>query len=147
MRLLSLLVRLGIQLARIPYRLILGKTSTILRRLMWLCPVANLGFKLVAGVRSNSLAKIAITLSVVNFALIIWQVWPEGTRQTISPSSTAAETSRLGSGAAQLEDRIETTAGKIIELENQIRDLSRNQEFQIDRLRDCINYPSPFGCQ
>ena len=153
MRLLSLLVRLGIQFGRIPIRLILGIASAILRRLMWLRPVAKLGFNLVAGVRSNSVAKIAITLSVVNFGLLMWQVWPEGTGQTIAPSHIAAEnleTSRFeetASGTTELEDRIGNTAGKIIELENRIRDLSKDQQFQIDRLRDCINYPSPFGCQ
>ena len=101
----------------------------------------------------NSVAKIAITLSVVNFGLLMWQVWPEGTGQTIAPSRAAAENretfrlERTANGATELENRIDDAAGKIIELENQIRDLSRNQQFQIDRLRDCINYPSPFGCQ
>ena len=153
MRLLLLLVRLGFYISAIPVRVVLAIASATHRRFLWLGPVAQKGLSLAAGARSNSLASVAITLSIVNFGLLIWQVWPEATGQTIAPSGAAAEnleTFRIGktaSGATELEDRIDDTAGKIIELENRIRDLSMDQQFQINRLRDCINYPSPFGCQ
>ena len=153
MRLLLLLVRLGIHIFGIPVRVALAIASAIPRRFLWLGPVAQKALSLAAGARSNSLASVAITLSIVNFGLLMWQVWPEGTGQTIAPGRAAAENletfrfETTASGATELEDRIDTNAGKIIELEIRIRDLSRDQKFEIDRLRDCINYPSPFGCQ
>ena len=35
-------------------------------------------------VRSNSIASTAITLSIINFGLLMWQIWPEDTAQTIT---------------------------------------------------------------
>ena len=153
MWLLLLLVRLGIHISGIPVRVARAMGSAIIRRFLWLGPMAQKGLSLAAGARSNSLARVAILLSIINFGFLMWQAWPEGTRQTIAPSRAAAENletfrfEKTASRATELEDRIDITAGKIIELENRIRDLSREQEVQIDRLRDCINYPSPFGCR
>jgi len=140
MRLIVSLIGLGIRVGgsyfRLVRRLALGSASAIGRRLRWLSPVAKIGLNLV--VRSNSIAGIAIILSVVNFGLLMWQIWPEDTVQTITVLSQPTRNSAtLG---------FDKTPGRITELENQIRDLSREQRFQIDRLIDCINYPSPFGC-
>ena len=138
-RAVGLPIRLGIRVGGFPIRLVLGGVRAIVRRLRWLLPVARMGLKLLVVVRSNSIASTAITLSVINFGLIVWQIWPEDTGRTItvlSQPTQKAET--LG---------LDNTSGKIIELENQIRELSKEQRFQFDRLRDCINYPSPFGCE
>lgn len=37
-------------------------------------------------VRRNSIATVAITLSIINFGLVMWQVWPEGTYTPPKPS-------------------------------------------------------------
>ena len=136
---IGLPIRLGIRIGGLPIRLVRGRASALGRRLKWLRPVARIGLNFLVVLRSNSIASTAITLSVINFGLIVWQIWPEDTGRTItvlSQPTQKAET--LG---------LDNTSGKIIELENQIRELSKEQRFQFDRLRDCINYPSPFGCQ
>ena len=139
MRLLVFLILLGIRVGGFPIRLLLGIAGAISRHLSWLRPVAQTGLKAVVSFRSNSIASTAIALSVINFGLLIWQIWPDDTAPTItalSQPTPPAETLQL-----------DNTSERITELENQIRDLSRDQRFQIDRIRDCINYPSPFGCQ
>ena len=99
--------------------------------------MAQIGLNILVVARSNSIASTAITLSVINFGLIMWQIWPEDAVQTIiSQPTRISET--LG---------VDNTPGRITELENKIRELSIDHRFQIDRLRDCINYPTPFGCQ
>ena len=138
-RAVGLPIRLGIRVGGFPIRFVLGIASVVGRRLKWLRPVAHIGLNFLVVLRSNSIASTAITLSVINFGLIVWQIWPEDTGRTItvvSQPTQKAETPGL-----------DNTSGKIIELENQILELSREQRFQFDRLRDCINYPSPFGCQ
>ena len=138
-RAVGLPIRLGIRVGGLPIRLLRGRASALGRRLMWLRPVARIGLNFLVVLRSNSIASTAIILSVINFGLIAWQIWPEDTEQTVtvlSQPTRIAET--LG---------LDNTPGRITELENQIRELSTEQRFQFDRLRDCINYPSPFGCQ
>ena len=138
-RAVGLPIRLGIRVGGLPIRLVRRRASALGSRLMWLRPVARIGLNFLVVLRSNSIASTAITLSVINFGLIVWQIWPEDTGRTItvlSQPTQKAET--LG---------LDNTSGKIIELENQIRELSKEQRFQFDRLRDCINYPSLFGCQ
>lgn len=150
MRLLFWLIRLAIWVGGFPIRLViwvgrflmrpvLGGASAIGRRLKWLRPVAQIGLNLLVIVRGNSIASTAIILSVINFGLLIWQIWPEDTGQTITVLSQPTE------NLETLE--IENTLGRISELEIQIQNLSREQRFQFDRLRECINYPSPFGCE
>ena len=139
MRLFISLIVLGIRVGGFPIRLVLGRASAIRRRLMWLRPVAQIGLKLLVILRSNSIASTAIALSVINLGLLMWQILPEDTGQTItvlSQPTTISET--LG---------FDNTSGRITELENQIRELSGELRFQFDRLRECINYPSPFGCE
>ena len=139
MRLLVSLILLGIRVGGFPIRLVLGRASAIRRRLMWLRPVAKIGLSFLAVIRSNRIASTAITLSVINFGLLMWQILPEDTGQTIiSISQPTRNSETLG---------FDKTSGRITELENQIRDLSTEQRFQFDRLRECINYPSPFGCE
>ena len=139
MRLLVLLIGLGIHVGGFPIRLVRGTASAIGRRLRWLRPVARIGLKLLVVVKSNSIASTAITLSIINFGLLMWQIWPEDTGQLITGLSLP--TRNLEAPA------LDNTSGRITELENKIRELSLEQRFQFDRLRDCINYPSPFGCQ
>ena len=133
------LIRLVIWVGRIPIRLVFRGAGAIGRRLKWLRPVAQIGLNLLVVVRGNSIASTAIILSVINLGLLIWQIWPEDTVQTITVLSQPIE------NVETLE--IENTLGRISELEIQIQDLSREQRFQFDRLRECINYPSPFGCE
>ena len=137
-RAVGLPIRLGIRAFGLPISLVRGSASALGHRLKWLRPVAHIGLNFLVVLRSNSIASTAITLSIINFGLIVWQIWPEDTERTItglSQPTRNAET--LG---------FDNTPGRITELENQIRELSREQRFQFDRLRDCINYPSPFGC-
>ena len=138
MRLLVWVIGLGIRVGGFPIRLVLGAVWAIVRRLRWLRPVARMGLKLLVAVRSNSMASTAITLSIINFGLLMWQIWPEDTGQVItdlSPPTTTLET-----------PAVDNTSLRLTELENQIRQLSVEQRFQFDRLRECINFPSPFGC-
>ncbi len=150
MRLAVTLMRLWIRVGGFPIRLVLNRASATRCRLMWLRLVQEFGQNVLAGVRSNSIASIAVALSIVNFGLLVWQVWPEGTTTTTSSEPAAIlETPRFAKTTiiiTELENRIDNTAGRIIELENRIRDLSLEQQFQIDRLQECINFPSPFGC-
>ena len=139
MRLLVLLIGLGIRAAGFNIRLVRGGASAIGRRLRWSRQVAQIGMKFLVVVRSNSIASTAITLSVINFGLLMWQIWPEDTGQTITVLSQPTRSSET------LE--FDNTHGRITELENQISVLLSEQRFQFDRLRDCINYPSPFGCE
>ncbi len=137
MRLLVSLIGLGILVVGFPIRLVHGGANAILSRLKWLRPVARIGLKFLVVARRNSIASTAITLSVINFGLLMWQIWPD--EQPITGVSQPAQNSEtLG---------LDNMPGRITELENQIRGLSIDHRFQIDRLRDCINYPSPFGCQ
>ena len=143
MRFLVSLIRLGIRVGGFPIRLVLGGANAIFRRLFrhlrWLRPVAQIWLNFLVVLRRNSIASTAITLSVINFGLLIWQVWPEDAGRTITaPSEPTRNTETLG---------FDNTSRKITELENRFRELSTEQRFQFDRLRDCINYPSPFGCQ
>ncbi len=138
MRLLVSLIGLGIRVGGFPIRLLGNAAGGIRRRLSWLRPVGQVGLRFLVAVSSNRIASTAIMLSVINFALLMWQIWPEHTGQTTADLSQPARTSQI----LQLDD----TPGRITELENQIRDLSRDQRFQFDRIIDCINYPSPFGC-
>jgi hypothetical protein len=138
MRLIVSLIGLGIRVAGFPIRLIGGTASTIRRRLRWLRSVTQIGLYFLVVVRSNSIARTAIILSVINFGLLMWQIWPEDTGQTIRVLSQPTRNSETVG--------FDNTPGRITELENQIRDLSREQRFQFDRLIDCINYPTPFGC-
>ena len=127
------LIGLGFRFGGFPIRLVLGIARAIRRRLRW---IAQIGLVVV---RSNSIARTAIILSVINFGLIIWQIWPEDTEQPITG---------LSQPSRNLETLVfDSTPGRIAELENEIRDLSREQQFQFNHLIDCINYPSPFGCQ
>ena len=150
MRLAVSLKRLWIRVGGFPIRLVLNRASATRCRSKWLRLVREFGRNVLGGVRSNSIANIAVALSIVNFGLLVWQVWPEGT--TTTPSSEPAailETSlfaKTTNAKSELENRVDDTAGRIIELENRIRDLSLEQQFQIDRLQECINFPSPFGC-
>ena len=138
-RAVGLPIRLGIRAVGLPIRLVRVGASPLGRRLKWLCPVARIGLNFLVALRSNSIASTAITLSFINFGLIVWQIWPEDTEQTITDFSQPTQNvETLG---------FDNTPGRITELENQIRELSREQRFQFDRLRDCITYPSPFGCQ
>ena len=142
MRLLLWLIGLGIGVVGFPIRLVLrlvrGGASAIGRRLSWLHPLVQIALSFLLVLRRNSLASTAITLSVINFGLLIWQIWPEDTGQTITVlSQPAPESETLG---------FDRALGRITELENQISELLREQRFQFDRLRDCINFPSPFGC-
>ena len=139
MRLLVSLIGLGIRVGGYPIRMVLGTASAIRRRLMWLRPVAKIGLSFLAVIRSNRIASTAITLSVINFGLLMWQILPEDTGQTITVISQPTRPSE--------SIRFDNTPGRITELENQMRELSIDHRFQIDRLRDCINYPSPFGCR
>ena len=139
MRLLVWLIGMAIRVASFPARLGLGAVRAIGRRLRWLRPLVQIALKLLVAVRRNSVVSTAITLSVINFGLLVWQIWPEDTEQTMMGLSQPAQPPE----ATSLDD----TQGRITELENQIRDLSREQRFRFDRLRDCINYPSPFGCE
>ena len=139
MRLLFSLVGLGIRVGGFYVRLVGGRARTIHRRLRWFRGVIQFGLNFLVVLRRNSIASTAITLSVINFGLLMWQIWPEDTGQTITGFSQPARNSEtLG---------FDNTPGRITELENQVRELSREQRFQFDRLRDCINYPSPFGCE
>jgi len=139
MRLLISLIGLGIRAGRFHISLVRRTASTIGRRLRWLRPVAQIGLNFLVVVRSNSIASTAIMLSVINFGLLMWQMWPEDTGQTITGVSQPTQIS--------VTPGLENVPRRITELENQIRDLSREQRFQFDRLRDCINYRSPFGCR
>ena len=143
MRLLLWLIGLGIRAGGFPIRLVLrlglGTASAICRRLRWLRPVVQIAVNFLVIVRSNSIASTAITLSIINFGLLMWQIWPQDTAQTITGLSQPTRVSET--------PKLDNTLGRITELENQIRDLSTEQRFQFDRLRDCINYPSPFGCE
>ena len=139
MRALVWLIFLGIRVGGFPVRLLLGRVSSIRGRLTLLRPVAQAGLKLLVAARSNRIASIAITLSAINFGLLMGQIWTEDTEQTVT---------RISQPPPILETNdSDDTSARITQLENQIRDLSREQRFQIDRLRDCINYPSPFGCE
>ena len=138
-RAVGLPIRLGIRVGGLPIRLVSGRASALGRRLKWLRPVASIGLNFLVVLRSNSIASTAITLSVINFGLIVWQIWPGDTGQTITSLSQPTQ------NLETLE--FDNTTGRVTELENQIRELSREQRFQFDRLRDCINYPSPFGCE
>ena len=139
MRLLFWLIGLGIRVGGFPIRLVLGAARAIGRRLRWLLPVARMGLKLLVVVRSNSIASTAITLSIINFGLLMWQIWPEDTGQIITDLSQPPRTLETPA--------FDNTSVRITELEDQIRQLSVEQRFQFDRLRECINFPSPFGCQ
>ena len=138
-RAVGLPIRLAISIGGFPIRLLGSGAIAIGRRLTWLRPVAHMGLKFLVILRSNSIASTAITLSAINLGLIVWQIWPEDTGQMITELSQPTQV------AETLE--FDKTSGRITELENQIRELSREQRFQFDRIRDCINYPSPFGCQ
>ena len=138
MRLLVSLIRLGIRVGGYPIRLGGSGASAIRHRLRWLRPVAQIGFNFLVVARSNSIASTAIALSVINFGLLMWQIWPEDTAQTMTGLSQPTQNSE--------KLVVDNTPRRINELENQIRALSREQRFQFDRLRDCINFPSPFGC-
>jgi len=143
MHLLVSFIRLGFRVGGFPIRLLRGRASAIRRRLRWLRPVAQIGLDFLVVVRSNGIASTAITLSVINFGLLLWQIWPEDTVQTIISQPTQhSETLGLDNTL-----RLDNMTGRITDLENQIRDLSMEQRIQFDRLRDCINYPSPFGCR
>jgi len=149
---ITLGIRLGIGVAGFPIRLLRGIASKIRRRLTWLGPLARIGLNFLAVVRRNSIVSTAITLSVINFGLLMWQIWPEDTAQTITSISQPtgnSETLEFLSTAGRNSETLEfdNTSARITELEKQVRDLSREQLFQFDRLRDCINFPSPFGCQ
>ncbi len=139
MGLLFSLIRLWIRVGGFLIRLVGGIAWTILRRLRWLRPLAQFGLNFLAVLMRNRIASMAITLSVINFGLLMWQVWPEDTGQTMTGiSQPTGNSETLG---------FDNTPRRVTELENQIRELLREQRFQFDRLRDCINYPSPFGCQ
>ena len=133
MQILVWLIGLGIRFCGFPIRLLLGTARATGRRLRW---IAQIGLVVV---RSNSIARAAIILSVINFGLLMWQIWPEDTEQTITSLSEPTRNSET--------HVVDNTPGRIAELENEIRDLSREQQFQFNRLIDCINYPTPFGCQ
>ena len=139
MRLLVLLIGLGFRAGGIPIRLVRGTVSTIFRLLRRLRPVAQIGLRFLVVVRINKIASTAIVLSVINFGLLMWQIWPDDAGQTITVLSQPTRNSET--------IEVDNTPGRITELEKQIRDLSTEQQFQFDRLIDCINYPSPFGCQ
>ena len=139
MRLLLSLIGLGVRVGGFLVRLVGGIARTILRRLRWLGPMAQFGLSFLVVLRHSSLASTAITLSVINFGILIWQIWPEDTgRAIVEFRQPTGNSESLG---------VDNTLRRVTELENQIRELSREQRFQFDRLRDCINYPSPFGCQ
>ena len=138
MRLLVSLIRLVFRIIGFPITLLGGIAGTILGRFRWLRPGAQIGLKFLVVLKSNSIATTAITLSVINFGLLMWQIWPEDAGQTITVISQPTPT------AETLE--IDNTPGRIAELESQIRNLSEEQLFQFNRLIDCINYPTPFGC-
>ena len=138
MRLLFWLIGLGIRIGGFPIRLVHCATRRIRRRLSWLRPVAQAGLFFLVAVRSNGIASTAIVLSLINLGLLVWQIWPEDTVQTITVLSQPTPISET------LE--FDRTPGRITDLDNQIRDLISEQRFQFDRLIDCINYPSPFGC-
>ena len=139
MGLLFSLIGLWIRVGGFLIRLVGGIARTILRRLRWLGPVAQFGLNIPVSLRRNSLASTAITLSIINFGILMWQIWPEdavGTTVEISQLTRNSETPAF-----------DNTPRRVTELENQMRELSREQRFQFDRLRDCINFPGPFGCQ
>ena len=138
MRLLFLLIGLGIRIVGLPIRLVLSTSRTIYRLLSRLRPVAQIGLYFMVLVKNNRIASVAIILSAINFGLLMWQIWPDDPVQTITVLSQPAPISETVD--------LDNTSGRITELENQIRDLSREQQFQFDRLIDCINFPSPFGC-
>ncbi len=139
MRLILWFIGLGIRVGGFHIKLLGRIARTILRRFRWLRPVAQFGLNFLVVLRRNSIASTAITLSVINFGILMWQIWPEDTEQTIVEFSQPTRNSEtLG---------FDNTPRRLTELENQIRELSREQRFQFDRLRDCINYPSPVGCQ
>lgn len=71
----------------------------------------------LAVVRTNSVASIAIFLSVVNFGLLMWQIWPEGT-----------------SWPAYVRPDIRERSFENYRQEERIRGL----ESQVDQLRSCI---------
>ena len=137
MHLFVSLIRLGIRVSGFPIRLVRRRGSAIGRRLRWLRPAARTGLKFLVAARSNSIASTAIALSVINFGLLLWQIWPEDTAQTVISQPT------------QISEVVEldNTPRRISELENRIRELSIDHRFEIDRIRDCINFPSPFGCR
>ena len=139
MRLLVWLIGLGIRVGGYPIRLVRGPASAIGRHLTWLRPVAQIGLRFLVLVRSNTIVSAAITLSVINLGLIMWQIWPEDTGQTILTVSQPIQNSEA--------PRFDNTSRRIAVLEAQIRELTTEQQFQFARLIDCINYPSPFGCQ
>ena len=136
---IRLVLQLGIRVGGIPIRVVRRTASAIGRRLRWLRPLARIGLKFLVVVRNNSIASTAITLSVINFGLLVWQIWPEDPGQLITGLSQPVRNAETAES--------DNTLGRITELENQIRELSLEQRFQFDRLRDCITYPSPFGCQ
>ena len=139
MGLLFSLIGLCIRVGGFLIRLVGGIARTILRRLRWLGPVAQFGSNILVVLKHNSLASTAITLSIINFGILMWQVWPEDTvEKTVEISQPTRNSETPG---------FDNTPRRVTELENQIRELSREQRFQFDRLRDCINYPGPFDCQ
>ena len=139
MRLLVSLIGLGIRLGGFPIRLARGTARMIRRRLGWLRPIPRVGLYFLAVVRGNGIASTAIILAAINFGLLMWQIWPDDKGQMISSLSQPTRNSEAF--------EFDKTPGRLTELENHIRDLSIEQRLQFDRLIDCINYPSPFGCQ
>ena len=136
-RLLVALIELGIRSGRFPIRLVRGGASAM-RRTKWPRATAKIGLHFLAAVKGNNIASTAIMLSVINFGVLMWQIWPEGPEQAMTVLSQPVETPNPAA--------TDNTPGKLTELENQILELSREHRFQIERLRGCINYPSPFGC-
>ena len=136
-RLLVSLIGLGIRVGGFLISFVRGSARAICR-LRWLRLVAQIGLNVLVAVKGSRIASTAIALSVINFGLLMWQIWPEDAEQTMT---VFIQPTQIPETVA-----LDNTAGRITELENQILDLSREQRFQLERLRDCINFPSPFGC-
>ena len=69
--------------------------------------------------RQNSIATIAVTLSVINFGLLMWQIWPEPSPSTFRPGSfnNGGQESRI----SQLELQISSQRYDIEQLQWSVR--------------------------
>jgi hypothetical protein len=82
-------------------------------------------------VRRNSIATVAITLSVINFGILVWQVWPEG-------SYTPPKSSPWFGYSAPSGDFRDVTEERFRRLERELNGV-QGIGGEIDRLRDCIS--------
>lgn len=114
---------------------VVGFVITLLRFPIWIPAVA----------RGNSIASIAIMLSVVNFGILMWQIWPEGSYTP--PSQRFSYSAPSGDFRDVTEQRIRQLERELNATQRELSDVRGfsfggssipDLEREIQGLRECI---------